>query len=269
MFYGCLWDKTYTVMDYISENTPVFCYDYDRSVNAYKMLTNEYTVSYRTARQNLPVLPPRNMQADFMEIVKGTERFVAFRTLDTLSNTDGGTEAPDLDTVAVDTDLLSFKTNLTISCESGQSFFGNINYLKEQLLDFFRDGYKVFIFADNENQSLRMKEIFKEFSEIFIIPESITAGFSIADEKILVIQENEIFGRKKNAPASIRKVKSKAIDTFVELNPGDFIVHINYGIGLFKGIERIKAMGTERDYIKLEYADEVTLRRALEGRSEM
>jgi len=45
----------------------------------------------------------------------------------------------------------------------------------------------------------------------------------------------------------------------VELNPGDFVVHLNYGIGWFKGIERIKALGHERDYIKLEYADEETV----------
>jgi transcription-repair coupling factor (superfamily II helicase) len=51
-------------------------------------------------------------------------------------------------------------------------------------------------------------------------------------------------------------VRSAAIDTFVELNPGDHVVHVNYGIGLFKGIERIKALGHERDYIKLEYLDE-------------
>ena len=54
----------------------------------------------------------------------------------------------------------------------------------------------------------------------------------------------------------MRKAKSKPIETFVDLTPGDFIVHVNYGIGLFKGIERIKAMGTERDYIKLAYAGE-------------
>ena len=49
------------------------------------------------------------------------------------------------------------------------------------------------------------------------------------------------------------------IDTFVELNPGDYVVHVNYGIGLFKGIDRVKALGNERDYIKLEYADEETV----------
>ena len=48
--------------------------------------------------------------------------------------------------------------------------------------------------------------------------------------------------------------KSAAIESFVELAPGDFVVHVNYGIGLFQGIERIPAAGNERDYISLEYA---------------
>ncbi len=258
LFYGCLWDKTYTVMDYIEKDTPVFCCDYDRLLNACKMLINEYEVSYRTARQQLPVLPPQKMQADFLTILRQSNRLTVFRSLETMSNTDDKNvpSSADMDTDSLVTDAISFKTSLKIPCDSGQSFFGNINYFKEQLSTFFEMGYKVFVFADNENQSLRMKEILKEFTEIFILPQAISSGFALSDEKILVIQENEIFGRKKKNTSAIRKVKSKAIDTFVELNPGDFIVHINYGIGLFKGIERIKAMGTERDYIKLEYAEE-------------
>ena len=72
----------------------------------------------------------------------------------------------------------------------------------------------------------------------------------------MAIQENEIFGRKKRIPRSVGRVKSQAIDTFVELAPGDYVVHVNYGIGLFRGIERIRAAGHERDYISLEYAGE-------------
>jgi transcription-repair coupling factor (superfamily II helicase) len=45
----------------------------------------------------------------------------------------------------------------------------------------------------------------------------------------------------------------------VELNPGDYVVHVNYGIGLFKGIERIRALGHERDYVTLEYSGEETV----------
>ncbi|GHT78691.1 hypothetical protein FACS1894130_05730 [Spirochaetia bacterium] len=87
----------------------------------------------------------------------------------------------------------------------------------------------------------------------------LSAGFSLPDIKLMVVQENEIFGRRKRLPRSLKKVRSAAIDTFVELNPGDYIVHVNYGIGLFKGIERIRALGHERDYVKLEYLGEETV----------
>ncbi|MBR5866707.1 MAG: transcription-repair coupling factor, partial [Spirochaetaceae bacterium] len=110
----------------------------------------------------------------------------------------------------------------------------------------------------SEQQALRIEELLKDFvgEKLFVLPFGISSGFGVPEKKILVIQENEIFGRRKHIPKSVKHVKSAVIDTFVELNPGDYVVHVNHGIGVFKGIERIRAMGNERDYIKLEYADE-------------
>ena len=79
------------------------------------------------------------------------------------------------------------------------------------------------------------------------------------DIKVLVLKESEIFGRRKQRARSIKHVKSQVIESFVELNPGDYVVHVNYGIGLFEGIERIKSLGNERDYIRLLYAGEEVL----------
>ena len=70
-----------------------------------------------------------------------------------------------------------------------------------------------------------------------------------------MIQESEIFGRKRRIPRSVQKAPSRAIDSFVDLDPGDYVVHINHGIGRFAGIERLSALGNERDYIHLEYAE--------------
>jgi transcription-repair coupling factor (superfamily II helicase) len=89
-----------------------------------------------------------------------------------------------------------------------------------------------------------------------VISAPLSAGFSLPGAKFMLVQEGEIFGRIKRRPKSLKTVKSAVIDTFVELNPGDYVVHVNYGIGRFKGIERIKAMGFERDYIQIEYLDE-------------
>lgn len=238
LLYSLLWDKRYSVFDYISKDTPVFFVDYDRLCNAVKSLQNEFEVSYRSARQTLPALPPSFMLLDFYSLIEAHPRSVFFRSLDTLE------------------DCISVPT------EVSRSFFGNINYFKEELTALQKDGWHIFIFADNPNQALRISEVVKGFVEVEpplepvqVLPLPISEGFSVGEIKLLVIQENEIFGRRRNTPASTRKVSSKAIDTFVELNPGDYVVHVNYGIGLFEGIERVKAMGTERDFIKLEYAD--------------
>ena len=136
-----------------------------------------------------------------------------------------------------------------------RAFFGNISYFREEVKSLLQAGYKIDIFAESHTQAERIRYLLKEL-DINVLDRGITSGFSIPELKVMCIAESEIFGRRRKLPSSIKKAKSEAIETFVDLNPGDFIVHVNYGIGLFNGIDRIKTKNTERDYIKLEYADE-------------
>jgi transcription-repair coupling factor (superfamily II helicase) len=262
LFYPILWGKKYTIADYISQNTPVFFFDYDRLVNAEESIVREYSGMYRRSRIELPVLPPSEMVIHLEKMIKYFSRCIFFCTLSQINET------------ALTENIADKTENIVFSCEPARSFFGNINFLKEELEKLQKDDWKIFIFADGENQTLRIKEILREYTgvqdsdgtlveksspeylnPVTVLSESISEGFSVPDIKLLVIQENEIFGRHRYVPKSLHKVKSAAIDTFVELNPGDFIVHVEYGIGIFRGIERVKAAGNERDYIKLEYAD--------------
>ena len=243
LFYQLLWDKSYTILDYFDSSSFIFFYDFDRMSNAQLLINREFTASYRKSREQLPVLPPDMLLFDFEKQLSSSQNRILLRT------------------VATDSDGQEDENVITIQSEPSRSYFGNINYLKDQLTELQKDFWKVYIFADNENQSLRLNEIFKDFtssdnpSPLTICPTAISAGFSVPEIKLLVIQENEIFGRRKYVPKTVNKAKSKPIDTFVELQPGDYIVHVNWGIGLFHGIERVKTQGNERDYIKLEYAD--------------
>lgn len=248
LFYPLLWDKSFSIFDYIDSNTKVFFMDYDRIENSSDNSEREITGMFRKVRLEYPVLPPEEVYFKFDFVKNACKNCVRFRSL---------MAAEDENAVQEDNKENPDKLNIIqIPSEPAQSFFGNINFLKEQLKNLFDEGWKVFIFADNDNQSFRIKEILKDFPDLQILGQAISEGFSIPDLKLRVIQENEIFGRRKYVPKSLHKAKSQVIDTFVELNPGDYVVHVNYGIGLFKGIERVKTMGNERDYIKLEYADE-------------
>ena len=243
--YQLVSDQPHSILDYIDENTFVLFYNYDKQENARLTINREYNKLYRTSREEYPVLPPDIVLSDYDKLLENISKYILFRTL----NKEGG-----LDSVY----------HYHIGAEPARSFFGNINFMKEELSQLQNAGWNIFIFTDNENQQLRIHEIFKDYTDIkddgsvhpvTLIPKAISAGFRLPEAKLLVIQENEIFGRRQYVAKSVNKAKSKAIDTFVELNPGDYVVHVNWGIGLFHGIERVKAMGNERDYIKLEYAD--------------
>ena len=250
LFYPALWDKNYTIFDYISPDTPVFMLDFDRLLNSQESNDREFMGMYRKARLEFPVLPPQDISFRFADIINNIKRCIKFRTLIT-EKSDNFTE-----------------TVFELNSDASQSYFGNINYLKEDFTRLQNDGWSLFIFADNQNQALRITEILKPFTQpendgstakkkpLAVFGKAISEGFIIPEIKLRVIQENEIFGRKKYVPKSLNKAKSSVIDTFVELNPGDYIVHVQYGIGIFRGIDRVKALGNERDYIKLEYADE-------------
>ncbi|MCR5436289.1 MAG: transcription-repair coupling factor [Treponema sp.] len=242
LFYQLLWDKEYYLNDYLSGDDLILFYDYDRLENAQISIEREYNGMYRKIREDFPVLHPQKMISSFSDMLEKFSRSIYFRTLS--ENFDK-------------TNLFEFKV------KPSRSFFGNINYMKEELQKLQDDNWNVYIFTDNENQQLRINEIFKDFTEpennkkpVLLIPKAIYQGFEIPEIKLLVIQENEIFGRRKYVAKSVNKAKSQVIDTFIELNPGDYVVHVNWGIGLFHGIERVKSLGNERDYIKLEYADE-------------
>ena len=226
-----------SIFDYVSDETTLIMLDFDRLSNAQESFKNEYNGLYkRAAGEGRDVPLPEYLLYDFAEVNCKCKRTIRLRSIH-------GDDA-------LNAGRIIFET------EPPRSFFGNINYLKEQLEGLIKDGWAVYVFADSENQALRINEILRDFPSIEIVPLGISSGFGIPEEKILVIQENEIFGRRRHIPKSVKYVKSAVIDTFVELNPGDYVVHVNYGIGLFKGIERVRAMGNERDYIKIEYADE-------------
>ena len=244
-YYSLLWDNQYSILDYITDNAFVLFYDYDRILNAELAINREFSGMYRKTKEDLPVLPPDMMLYELKPLLEKVSNSLYFKTVvDENENPDS---------------LIALKT------EPSRSFFGNLNYMKEELTNLQNDGWNITIFTDNDNQQLRIHEIFKDWTDIEadgirkpvqLIPKAISAGFNIPEIKLLIIQENEIFGRRKYVAKSVNKAKSQVIDTFVELNPGDYIVHVNWGIGLFHGIERVKSLGNERDYIKLEYADQ-------------
>ena len=246
MFFPLAFEKPAALSDYAGQEGTVLYLDRERLNNAMEVLDREYKNLYSRARRersadsfrgirHLPV--PEQLLLDFKKESVKIKRRISFMDLK------GGGEAG--------------AVRLSAGCEAPRSFFGNIDYIRDEFDILSKQGWDLAVAAESEVQAERISELFRD-EKVSVASMPFSSGFALPDIKLMLIQENEIFGRRKRPPKSLKTVRSSAIDTFVELNPGDYVVHINYGIGLFKGIERIKALGHERDYIKLEYlGDEI------------
>ncbi|MBR6200761.1 MAG: transcription-repair coupling factor [Spirochaetales bacterium] len=146
-------------------------------------------------------------------------------------------------------------------------YLGNLDNFRADIRSHLDKGYRVIIFAVNEIQCERLLEIFKSFepvddrfefrqSGVSIVPLSMNFGFCLDSQKLLCINDYEIFGKKTKISKHFYKKRTEMIDTFLDLVPGDYVVEVHHGVGQFLGVERVKSMGAERDYIAIQYADD-------------
>ncbi len=234
LFYPLCMPAPASLFDYFDSEGSVFLVDEERLRAGAAALRKEYLELFRRARSKKLVVPgPQKILLDLGKLLSCAPRLVDFPLL---APTEGGERV------------------FALPSDEPRSFFGNFTFFREEVEAALKNGYAVYIFAVYDVQADRLRHILKDLP-VTILPQSISSGFGLPESKLLVIQEAEIFGRKRRIPRSVGTAKSSAIESFVELSPGDFVVHVNHGIGRFLGIERIKAAANERDYITLEYAE--------------
>ena len=80
-------------------------------------------------------------------------------------------------------------------------------------------------------------------------------GFEYPDLKLCIISDKDVFGEaKRKIPRRIKKQKGVAkIKSFTDLKLGDYVVHANHGVGVYKGIKQIEVDGHKRDYLDIVY----------------
>ncbi|HEX8200648.1 MAG TPA: transcription-repair coupling factor, partial [Isosphaeraceae bacterium] len=85
----------------------------------------------------------------------------------------------------------------------------------------------------------------------------VRAGFRMIDAATLVIGDHELFARTDvRRPTTRRRYESRAIDSFLDLNEGDLVVHVNHGIGLYRGLQLVdKAAEHAEEQLVLEFAE--------------
>ena len=91
--------------------------------------------------------------------------------------------------------------------------------------------------------------------EIMITYGSLHRGFEYPQIKLVIISDSDIFGAEKKKKRKKKEYEGTKINSFTDLNIGDYVVHENHGIGKYLGIEKIVVDKVTKDYMKIQYAD--------------
>ena len=164
-----------------------------------------------------------------------------------------------------DTDLAFEPTTHFEFSNSKQPIFNkNFELLGENLSEFSKNGYEIFILSNQEKQIERLQSIFEDtkvsvkFNPVnFILHE----GFIDHDLKFCCYTDHQIFERYHRFKLKSRKAEREAL-SLKELNmlhQGDYVVHIDHGIGKFAGLVRTEVNGKMQEAIRLVYKDNDSL----------
>ncbi|GJM30254.1 MAG: transcription-repair-coupling factor [Cyclobacteriaceae bacterium] len=154
-------------------------------------------------------------------------------------------------------------TDQTINFEadSQPTFNKNFDLICERLRDYYDQGYECILIADSESQLDRLKSIFRELDPDLVLKElatSLRGGFIDHQLRVLCFTDHQLFDRFHKFKTRQRYTKSRAL-TLKELRTlavGDFVAHVDYGIGRFAGMEKVAVGDKEQEALRLVYKDD-------------
>jgi len=118
---------------------------------------------------------------------------------------------------------------------------------KRLATDLMDEGLNAF-YSDNSQRELQPGEIMTFYGNVL-------KGFEYPMLKFVVISESDIFGKQNRKKKKKKVYEGQKIRDFSDLKIGDYVVHENHGLGIYKGIEKVEVDKVVKDYIKIEYRD--------------
>ena len=140
----------------------------------------------------------------------------------------------------------------------------NFDLLLNDINDKNNLGYTVYICSDNQKQLERLHNIFlnlnerdgikvSKFKELNL---SVHSGFIDNVSKICLYTDHQIFDKyhRVKIKREVQRSERLTLNELSAFNIGDYVVHENHGLGIYRGIEKVEVEKKLKDYIKIEYA---------------
>ncbi len=165
---------------------------------------------------------------------------------------------------------LNIQNHIAIQSKTVNPYNYSFELLVKDLSRYKKNGYRVILLSSSKTRAKRLAEDLMEeglnafYTEDFdreVQPGEIMTGHGKLKKgyeypmiKFVVISESDIFGSEKKKKKRHRTYEGEKIASFTDLSIGDYVVHENHGLGIYRGLEKIVVDRVEKDYIKIEYA---------------
>ena len=149
---------------------------------------------------------------------------------------------------------------IVFSTKPQPSFNRNFEMLISNLKNYEANGYEIYLFAEQAKQLERLYTIFKDLNtEINFVPiaTAIHEGFIDDELKVVCYTDHQIFQRyhKYRVKQAFNKNKALTLKTLRDLQPGDFVSHIDHGVGRYSGLQKLDINGKLQEAVRIIYKD--------------
>ena len=164
----------------------------------------------------------------------------------------------------------SVKNKYDLTVKSVSPYNKNFDMLVKDLKNWKTRKYRIILISSSKSRAKRLSQDLLEFElnafysedftrpvqsgEIFVTSGPLHRGFEYPLINFVIISESDIFGSKKSKKLKKKTYEGNRVHSFTDLNVGDYVVHENHGLGIYRGIEKIEVDGVVKDYLKIEYA---------------
>ncbi|MDO4603872.1 MAG: transcription-repair coupling factor [Limosilactobacillus ingluviei] len=165
---------------------------------------------------------------------------------------------------------LQFANLVDLHARQMQRFFGQVDLLKSELQRYVAQGETVVILTASEQRRRKVANDLATLGlsvvetagadlqphQLQLVAASLNHGFELPPAQLAVITEGELFKQLQKRRVRPPKLSNaERLKSYTDLKPGDFVVHVNHGIGVFAGIKTMQVDGVHQDYIVIDYRD--------------
>ena len=256
-YIGYFYEETQSLIDFVAGRKLCICLDeparIEEHANAVEL---EFRESMSTRAQKGYILPGQ------MDVLYGAKEIYARLEKNRLLA---------LSTMEYKGFPVKFANRYTVNARNVSSYNNSFPELVKDLNHYKKNGYRVLLVSASATRAKRlatdlMDEGLNAFysdnsqrelqpGEIMTFYGNVLKGFEYPMLKFVVISESDIFGKQNRKKKKKKVYEGQKIRDFSDLKIGDYVVHENHGLGIYKGIEKVEVDKVVKDYIKIEYRD--------------